>query len=268
MSLDWGDEDEERNRLLRMKSLKQIAGSTLGAVWKLGNRGLENRTQVLMYHSIGGHAAGDEQGLYSVTPQSFRAQMRLLKSLVDDSSIRIVPFGEFTPGALSITFDDGYKDNLTVVAPIMEDLGFPFHVFLCPAFVDSNASGFLSRRDVKVLHQSDQISLGVHGFSHTPLTTLSRSEVQTELRCSREWLQDLTSGHVVSMSYPHGAVNQDVRELVKESGFLIAASSKFGPIQSQFDPFDVSRIDIWSTDTPSTMRAKISGQWDWMKWRS
>lgn len=250
-----------------MKPLKHIAGSALGAVWKPGKRTLKNRTQVLMYHSIGGVAAGDDKGLYSVTPPSFRAQMKLLKQLVDDSSIRVVPFGEFTPGALSITFDDGYKDNLTVVAPIMEDLGFPFHVFLCPAFVESNTSGFLSRNEVRLLHQSAQVSLGLHGFSHTPLTTLTRSEVQTELRCSREWLEELTNEQVVSMSYPHGAVNQDVRELVKDSGFLMAASSKFGPIQSLFDPFDVSRIDIWSTDTPSTMRAKISGQWDWMKWR-
>lgn len=251
-----------------MTSLQHFLGSTISLMWARNDRVLRNRSQVLMYHSIGGNANDDVRGLYSVSPTAFRNQIRILSDLVSENQFVIVPFGSEHPGSISITFDDGYLDNLTIAAPLFAEYGFPFHVFLCPTFVESGRSEFLSRADVQELAALDGATLGVHGYSHTPLTTLDVADAKNELSSSRRWLEDLVQKPVTSMSYPHGAVNSKISTSAGEVGFTRAASSKFGPINSEQDPLNIPRIDIWSSDTNSSFKAKVEGKWDWMKWRT
>ena len=251
-----------------MPSFQHSLGSTISLLWGLGHRGRESRSQVLMYHSIGGSAEGDVRGLYSVDPDAFRNQIDILGDRSLDGRLAIVPFGKERPGSISITFDDGYRDNLTLAAPILARYSLPFHVFLCPVFVDSGRPGFLSRNDILELASVDGATLGVHGYSHTPLTNLSTDEIRSELLSSRKWLEDLVQKPVTSMSYPHGSVDTHVLTLAHESGFTHAACSKFGPIDQDANPLILPRIDIWSSDTTSSFTAKIDGSWDWMRWRT
>ena len=237
-------------------------------LWSLGRLGQENRSQVLMYHSIGGNAEGDIRGLYSIDPDTFCNQIDVLSDRALDGHSTIVPFGSEQLGQISITFDDGYLDNLTIAAPVCADRGIPFHVFLCPMFIESGRSGFLSRQDVSELAGVDGVTLGVHGYSHTRLTTLSAADVKSELVSSRKWLEDIVQKPVTSMSYPHGAVSPDVMNLVLEAGFTHAACSKCGQIDPDSSPLAVPRVDVWSSDTSRSFTQKINGHWDWMKWRT
>lgn len=221
-----------------------------------------------MYHSIGGNADGDTRGLYSVKPDAFRTQMNILRDRSISGRSSVVPFGSEHPGTISITFDDGYLDNLTVAAPILVDRGIPFHVFLCPNFIESGRPEFLSRADVIELAAIDGVSLGVHGYSHAPLTALDLNDLQSELFRSRKWLEDLIQRPVTTMSYPHGAIDFKVSQAAMENGFTRAACSKFGPIIQPLHALRIPRIDIWSTDSDKSFVAKINGKWDWMKWRT
>lgn len=251
-----------------MASLQHSFGSAISSFWGFVIPTRASRTQVLMYHSIGGSADGDHRGLYSVSPKVFHAQIETLGDQAPDGTSIVVPFGDELPGQISITFDDGYVDNLTVVAPTMVGRSFPFHIFLCPAFVESGRPGFLTRRDVLELAAIPGASLGVHGYSHRQLTTLDSRSLKEELISSRQWLEDLIQRPVTSMSYPHGAFDIRVMDTVQETGFTHAACSKFGPIEGGSSPLRIPRIDIWSTDTNATFTSKIKGHWDWMKWRT
>ena len=251
-----------------MTTFRHNLGSSISLLWGLGVQSRGNRSQVLMYHSIGGKAEGDKRGLYSITAKSFRNQIKILSNRSIAGQSVVVPFGSERPGTTSVTFDDGYIDNLTVAAPILSEFDIPFHVFLCPTFIESGRSGFLSRADVIELSHIDGVSLGVHGYSHRPLTALNTTEISSEMTQSRRWLEDIIQKPVTSMSYPHGAVDSGVCKTASDVGFTHAACSKFGPINKPSNLLCIPRIDVWSTDSPTSFVAKIDGKWDWMKWRT
>lgn len=251
-----------------MAKIRHYSGTAFSTVWRFASVPLRQRSQVLMYHSIGGHADGDTRGLYSVTPEMFSRQMALLQALCSSGELRVVPFGEEVAGTLSITFDDGYNDNLYVAAAILEPLKFPFHVFVNPTLIDSGKSGVLTPSEVHDLSKVPFVSLGLHGYSHEPLTSLSTEAASGELDLAQTWFADIVGQKASSLSYPHGAVDDRVAYVVEQSGFNRAACSRFGPLSLGCDRFRLPRIDIWSTDTEWSFLAKVKGYWDWMKWRT
>jgi peptidoglycan/xylan/chitin deacetylase (PgdA/CDA1 family) len=85
-----------------------------------------------MYHRVA-HSESDPWGL-CVSPEHFAEQLAVLAQYAD-----VVPLEEFTSSlragrhsrpVVSITFDDGYADNLHVAKPILARQGAPATVFL------------------------------------------------------------------------------------------------------------------------------------------
>lgn len=251
-----------------MTSIRHVSGSLLSATWRLIQRSQSERSQILMYHSIGGQADGDTRGLYSVQPNQFLSQMKYLYALCTRSGLRVVPFSEEVSSTVSITFDDGYSDNAINALPVLESFGFPFHIFINPSLIQSGKGGFLTHDQIRDLSSHPLVTLGVHGYSHQPLTQLSEVEVSTELDQAKQWLADTTGTVPSTLSYPHGAVNERVVEVVRNCGFSRAACSKFGPISNSSSDFMLPRIDIWSSDSNQSFASKLRGDWDWMKWRT
>ncbi len=91
----------------------------------------EPRAAILAYHRVG----NDERSPLFVTPWRFRQQLNYLRL-----HYRVVPLGELVTSlrrgerlpapTVAITFDDGYRDNLTEAAPILADFGLPATLFL------------------------------------------------------------------------------------------------------------------------------------------
>jgi peptidoglycan/xylan/chitin deacetylase (PgdA/CDA1 family) len=49
------------------------------------------------------------------------------------------------PRAVAITFDDGYRDNLTLAVPVLERLGIPATIFLVPQFLSGHSHAWWER---------------------------------------------------------------------------------------------------------------------------
>jgi peptidoglycan/xylan/chitin deacetylase (PgdA/CDA1 family) len=79
---------------------------------------------ILMYHRVRNQVY--DPWRLSVSPQHFEEHMALL------ARERVVPLTELlaTPGAISITFDDGYLDNLETALPILQKYKLPATVFV------------------------------------------------------------------------------------------------------------------------------------------
>jgi peptidoglycan/xylan/chitin deacetylase (PgdA/CDA1 family) len=221
-----------------------------------------------MYHSIGSQASGDSDDLYCVSPQRFKSHLSFLHARQSDPVLTVQPFTDLAPVGISLTFDDGYRDNLEVAAPMLLEYGFSFHVFVNPSFVMSGQRKYLTVQSLCELASHSGVSIGAHGYSHRKLTECTPSELDYELDASKQWIENAIGREVTTMAYPHGAVNNEVRHATAKAGYTMAASSKFGIVTSASDRFALARTDIWSTDTARTFRSKLHGNWDWMSKRT
>jgi peptidoglycan/xylan/chitin deacetylase (PgdA/CDA1 family) len=226
-----------------------------------GNRGC----RVLMYHALGAEVPGDRQAQYSMSVDRFRVHMG---SLAGSPNLPVLGLGEGVRAGsgVVITFDDGYRDTLTVAVPILTELAFPFTVFVTPGFTRSGDKRYLSAPELRELAMVPGVSIGAHGDSHCRLTECDDACLARELTESRAWLEDVLSRPVTTMSYPHGAVDQRVRAAAAAAGYELAACSRFGAHGSDGDPLLIARTDIWAQDDSARLLAKTAGAWDWMGW--
>ncbi len=114
------------------KALRFAPGSRRFSDWS-GPR----KSQIVMYHRVLPQAEP-----FSIDPAlspDFRRHMRLLKR-----QFRVVPLAEMItaweagrdlPGAVAVTFDDGYRDNYLHAFPILKEEGVPATIFLATDFI-------------------------------------------------------------------------------------------------------------------------------------
>ena len=90
------------------------------------------RGAILCYHRIAS-LLPDIHSL-CVPPDVFAAQMRIVAERYEpvalDELAAQVRAGEVRPGAVAVTFDDGYIDNFEVASPILAELGVPATFFV------------------------------------------------------------------------------------------------------------------------------------------
>jgi peptidoglycan/xylan/chitin deacetylase (PgdA/CDA1 family) len=220
--------------------------------------------RILTYHTVGQRAYGDELNLNSISLEQFKLHLDVFK---DYSCIPLqeMDVSEFET-KLAITFDDGYADNLYVVAPLLIERNIPFTVFVTPQFIYEKTKHFLSKSELKELSLLPGVTIGAHGNTHCDLTKCDDERLFAELTYSRSYLEDLLGKTITSMAYPYGATNQRVKAAVEECGYRFAACSYFDINHLDIDPLMLNRSVVLSADSNITLREKIKGDWDWYRY--
>ena len=107
--------------------------------WKRGSGDL----RILCYHGVCEDrlAAAEWVPSYFVTQSAFEKQLQYLQRFAS-----VLPLGEaveklvegtLPPRSVSLTFDDGYANNLTLAYPLLRRYGIPATIFLSTACVES-----------------------------------------------------------------------------------------------------------------------------------
>lgn len=251
-----------------MNTYKAVLGDCISALSSavVPATSLVHDCRLLMYHAVGTDVLGDIQQLYNMPPKTFRLQIEYVARMQQSGALRVrdLNAGIETSSGLVITFDDGYRDNLTVAAPILSEYGFPFTVFIAPQLILSGDPRYLSVANLKELSILPGVTIGGHGYSHRRLTDLNDQALTIELLNSKSWLEDIIQRPVVTMSYPHGAFNERVKNFVSQTGFKAAVSSKFGVFNNKDCRLSLPRTDIWAKDGVTRFKSKLLGAWDWM----
>ena len=224
--------------------------------------------RVLMYHSIGTHPGGAREGIFSIIPERFEQHMASLAQYREASIVKFSN-GLKHEGALKIavTFDDGYKDNLYNVAPVMERYSIPFTVFVTTSNIKKNCSIYLTPSELRELSSFPFVTIGSHGLTHNRLTECDSDMLRNELVSSRHLLEDITGNTVTTLAYPHGAVDKRVKDAAGKAGYLLAACSRFDINDISRDPFLLCRTEITGNDSVRVFQQKLHGDWDWYRWR-
>ena len=249
-----------------MNLMKYRAAQAISTANLVSKYNKQNLRRVLMYHSVvkNTESTFQKSDIYSISESYFTSHIEYLARQFNSVDRRVVSLEDSSSSGVSVTFDDGYKDTLTIAAPLLCKNNLPFHVFVTPANVISGENRYLSEAELVSLSKLPGVTIGAHGFSHQHLNTLQATEITDELKSSKDWLENLTQKNITTMSYPHGAFNSQVQEIAASVGYLYAATSRWGCYQVGLKPLESPRIDVWNLDNQTTLKQKLNGQWDWI----
>lgn len=222
--------------------------------------------RVLMYHAVGTPVPDDRLGINNISAKRFKEHMSMLRNQPELQLVSFAAGDVATIGPeVAITFDDGFKDNLYVAAPILQELQIPFTVFVAANLIGSGRQEYLTGEELRQLATVPGASIGAHGANHVALTQCDDAQLAAELSQSRQQLEDLLGQPVSSMSYPFGAVDWRVRCAVAEAGYVRAGTSRMDLNHKGRDPLLLCRTFIDTHDDQQVLKQKINGSWDWYR---
>jgi len=166
-------------RLLRYVGALAVYYTGINAVYRYVRRKSRGgHVLILAYHSVRRDLAYCEM---FVSPESLHAQISALKrsyrfltvgQLVDAAST-----GRLAEDVAVVTFDDGYRDNLTAAADVLGELHVPFTVFLATRHIDTGQPTlFLAIALIIHSTRRDVLHLAEYGIRGLPLRTRAQRE--------------------------------------------------------------------------------------------
>jgi peptidoglycan/xylan/chitin deacetylase (PgdA/CDA1 family) len=229
----------------------------------VGADGIPERTlRVLMYHKV-----NDVEGNSVTVPVSlFDEQMAQLRELgyrpisLDQVIDHYADGAPLPPGAVLITFDDGYRDNLTNAAPILERYGYPAVLFVPIGYLGGHRplphdEHLAARRivnptlDWSELADLERAGIRVesHGIGHRPLADLEVDEAAREVVLSKLQLEEALGRQVRAFAYVKGS-EAHYRlvhlSLLRQAGYDIAFTSISGANGPGTDPLQLHRYNV------------------------
>jgi peptidoglycan/xylan/chitin deacetylase (PgdA/CDA1 family) len=176
-----------------------------------------------MYHGILSNQSpvvppnrGTGAEIYYISTDTFKAQMKWLKdngytpTLFDNTRVLL------QPKPVIITFDDGEMNNYQEAMPVLNKFGWKAYFFIIIKRIGTE--GYMSWKELKELHQAGMV-IGSHGLTHEILTNLLDSQMEEELRASKQNLEINLGIPIDTISIPRGFCNDKVIETAYRLGY-------------------------------------------------
>jgi peptidoglycan/xylan/chitin deacetylase (PgdA/CDA1 family) len=229
-------------------------------------------TVALIYHDVAPEARQDECGFpgrvaarYKLEPACFDEHLDAIASL----RVSVGLIAEHPQTAL--TFDDGGASAL-VAADALERRGWRGHFFVTTGRVGT--SGFLSADEVRELSRRGH-DVGSHSDSHpTYMGSLSRAELATEWRRSREALSEILGTPPQIAAVPGGFLSAAVIGEAASAGYRVLMTSQPSVRVHSHEGMQVhGRFTIWAATRPARAAAYARGDRRaraemWLAWQS
>lgn len=244
-------------RVPAIKIIKDMLGRAADAAGMYAQR-FPSKLVVVAFHRVNDWMAED-----GITCRSARFE-EFCRFFMEH--FRVVPLSEQVAGCrdwrdmggtLSITFDDGYRDNFEVAAPILRRLQLPATFFVATGFIGTEHApswdqhfaqrpGWMSWKQVRSLHE-DGFEIGGHTHSHVDLGTAEPETAWRELVACRDKLELELKVRPRLFAYPFGGrknISPSAVRLVREAGFDCCLAACGGVNPPVADPYHLNRISI------------------------
>jgi peptidoglycan/xylan/chitin deacetylase (PgdA/CDA1 family) len=215
---------------------------------------------VFLYHSVSDDSP-PWLAQFTVSPRTFVEQL----DMIAGSGLHVVPLRQLVaallggppvpPRSAVLTFDDGYADFASTVAPLLAARGLPSTLYVTTGALrgDGRPPGggpfpsvtTLSWAQVRELDAAG-VEIGGHTVTHPQLDTLTRTSVREEVAGCKRRIEDALGHRVDAFAYPHGYSSRTVRGLVRQAGWTSAAAIRAASAFSseRDDPLRFARLMV------------------------
>jgi len=226
---------------------------------------------VLMYHKVW---PGVSDGL-TITPEKLREQWQFLKQ-AGYEAISLSKYLEIASGQKArkekqvlLTFDDGYRNNLTYAYPLLKEFKWKATFFIIANTLSETArkqeSEIEQKMSLEELRMLDPaiVQLAMHGYDHENMSKITLAQSQEALQLSLKGFENSRLPFHKVLAYPYGArPGAEFAQLKKYMADLdIKAAFRIGNKVSEVpapDLYELKRIDIKGTDTLKDFSVKLT----------
>ncbi|WP_303839615.1 polysaccharide deacetylase family protein [Selenomonas ruminantium] len=201
---------------------------------------------ILEYHHVSDDV-GEDGWAYTVPPADFAQQLDYLQA-EGYTTITMQDFMRARKGKqelpekpVVLTFDDGYEDNYTTLLPMLEERHMTAVVYMVTNSI--GRKGYLSWNQLRDM-QKRGIEIGSHTANHQPLTRLDREKQAEEMKLSKLLMEWNGLKTIYSFSYPNGAYDEGMPELLQENEYLNAVTGDGGINTFKTNPYLLQRTNI------------------------
>ncbi|MFW5825054.1 MAG: polysaccharide deacetylase family protein [Marinobacter sp.] len=205
---------------------------------------------VLQYH----HISDDTPASTSTDVELFRDHLERIREL----GLEVVPLEEATRAALrgeledrqqvAITFDDAYESVWTTAAPLLEEYGYPYTIFINTEAVGSR--GTMTWEQLEKAADQPGVTLANHNHDHTHLPRRPDESQQDWQKRAEEGmdraqseLEERLGVNEPLFAYPYGEYDAGVEKLVDERNWL-GYGQQSGAIGATSDPSRLPRFPM------------------------
>jgi peptidoglycan/xylan/chitin deacetylase (PgdA/CDA1 family) len=248
---------------------------------RLFNRLSEPRIPILMYHGISADLRGAHPYFETNTaPKLFERHMQFLsangyKTIGLEEVAEAFRNRHNTEKYVAVTFDDGYRDFYREAFPILRKYSLTATVYVVPGFADGHYTGtrgeeYMSWSELREI-SAYGIQIGSHTMTHPKLYTLHPSQINVEIRQSKELIQERLGIPVHSFAYPFAFPEQDegfirtLRSLLQTNDYRTGVCTIIGRARRGHDCLFFPRLPVNSYDDLRLFEVKLNGGYDWLQ---
>jgi peptidoglycan/xylan/chitin deacetylase (PgdA/CDA1 family) len=256
-----------------------ITGLTTFARWYY-----RKRVVFLCYHGVTKRTTrspDDPKGLH-VNHLRFKQHLEFLRSHYQVISLSDYLAAQRERGSLPhysvvLTFDDGFRNFLTVAAPLLAQYAMPATVFLVTdkagetvdldfpsEWTPADDRRHLSWSEAKLLREKQKVDFGSHTCSHSGLLTLSLQDAQRELHQSYQEMVSNLCVQAAILAYPKGQYSRVIADEARKVGYAGAVTTDRGRNEVDHDPFTLGRTLIGDNDDLPSFAVRVSGIRSWL----
>lgn len=223
-----------------------------------------------MYHRVWPQ---ENDGL-TISPERLREQWLYLKNegyhtLSMQEFLRIINDKLPYPSkSILLTFDDGYKNNLEYVYPLLKELNWKATFFIIAATLleTDGETGISKKMNLDELRTLDPsiVQLGLHGYHHEHFSKLNNNEIKNIITQSVRAFEKNSLPFCKVLAYPYGDRPKNKKQFDELKTWMdsigINAAFRIGNKVTRLpvnDIYEIKRIDIKGTDTLEDFKIKL-----------
>lgn len=204
----------------------------------------DNSAVVFAYHRVD----EPEYPSSNIDFEQFAAHIKELKSggyytASLDEIVDALKTGKQLPDrTVAITFEGGHRSIMQKAVPLLLKEKIPFTVFLPIDHVDWKSDRYVNWSDIRSLSREDFVSFGLHPASYSHMLDMSEEEIRAQLNRSIARFKDRMGYTADYFAYPFGELNNSIKKIVSEYGFIAAFGQQSGVIYEGSDFYMLPRF--------------------------